>query len=92
MSKKYSVKPKTSDNLVEQLLHNRGIKSEKEKEIFLRPDFIDHLHNPFLLPDMKKAVDRILLAIKNDERIGIWSDYDADGIPGGALLHDFFKL
>lgn len=92
MSKKYSVKPKVSDNLIEQLLHNRGIETEEEKEIFLQPDFVKHLHDPFLLPDMKKAVGRILKAIENNERIGIWSDYDADGIPGGALLHDFFKL
>ncbi len=92
MPKKYSVKPKVSDNLIEQLLHNRGIKTPKDKEKFLNPDFINHLHDPFLLPDMKKAVDRILIAIEKGERIGIWSDYDADGIPGGALLHDFFKL
>ena len=37
MSKKYSVKPKVSDNLMEQLLHNRGVKTKKEKEIFLQP-------------------------------------------------------
>lgn len=92
MLKKYVVKEKISDNLVEQLLHNRGVRTEEEKEIFLEPDFVKHLHDPFLLPDMKKAVKRILLAIKNNERMGIWSDYDADGIPGGALLHDFFKL
>jgi single-stranded-DNA-specific exonuclease len=92
MSKKYSIKPKVSDNLVEQLLHNRDIHTVEERHKFLNPDFIVHLHDPFLLPDMKKAADRILKAIESDERIGIWSDYDADGIPGGALLHDFFKL
>ncbi len=92
MSKKYSAKPKVSDNLVEQLLHNRGIKTEEEKLNFLNPNFEAHLHDPFLLPDMKKAVERILAAIEKNQKIGIWSDYDADGIPGGALLHDFFKL
>ena len=92
MLKKYTIKPKVSENLVEQLLHNRGVRTEEEKEIFLEPDFVKHLHDPFLLPDMKKAVKRILYAIENGERIGIWSDYDADGIPGAALLHDFFKL
>ncbi|MEK7642449.1 MAG: single-stranded-DNA-specific exonuclease RecJ [Patescibacteria group bacterium] len=92
MSKKYSVKPKISENLVEQLLHNRGVRTEKEKQIFLNPDFEKHLHDPFLLPDMKKVVKRILEAIDKGERVGIWSDYDADGIPGGVLLHDFFKL
>lgn len=92
MIKKYTVKPKISDDLAEQLLHNRGIKTKEEKEIFLNPDFENHLHDPFLLPDMKKTVERILEAIEKKEKIGIWSDYDADGIPGGALLHDFFKM
>ena len=92
MLKIYKTKERVSSNLTEQLLHNRGIKTSEEKEKFLRPDFVRHLHDPFLLPDMKKAVERVLKAIKKEERIGIWSDYDADGIPGGALLHDFFKL
>jgi single-stranded-DNA-specific exonuclease len=92
MSKKYSARPKVSEILVEQLLHNRGIKTPEEKEKFLNPDFTESLHDPFLLSDMKKAVERILKAIEKNERIGIWSDYDADGIPGGALLHDFFEM
>lgn len=90
MSKKYSVRKKTKDNLIDQLLHNRGIKTKEEKEEFLNPDF-QKLHDPFLLPDMNRAANRVLEAIDKDEMIGIWSDYDADGIPGAALLHDFFK-
>src|SRR3989344_2986183 len=92
MQKKYTVKEKVSDDLVEQLLHNRGILDKEEKEKFLKPDFEAHMHDPFLLPDMEKAVERILRAINKGEKVAIWSDYDADGIPGGALLHDFFKL
>ena len=76
--------------LTAQLLYNRNIKTKNEAEGFLNPDF-SKLFDPFLLPDMQKAVDRILEAIDKDDRIGIWSDYDADGIPGGALLYDFFK-
>lgn len=49
------------------------------------------MYDPYLLHDMEKAVARILLAVKNNERICIYSDYDADGIPGGTILHDFFK-
>ncbi|HEY4508526.1 MAG TPA: single-stranded-DNA-specific exonuclease RecJ, partial [Candidatus Paceibacterota bacterium] len=48
-------------------------------------------HDPFLMKDMEKAVERILKAVKDDKRIAIFSDYDADGIPGAVVLHDFFK-
>lgn len=91
MSKTYRTKEKISDDLVTQLLANRGIVGEKETEEFLNPSFENHLHDPFLLPQMEEAAERILSAIDNNEMIGIWSDYDADGIPGGALMHDFFK-
>ncbi len=91
MPKTYIIKEKIAGDLVNQLLHNRGITEEKAQKAFLNPHFEDHLHDPFLLPDMDKAVDRILSAIDRGEKVGIWSDYDADGIPGGALLHDFFK-
>ncbi len=102
MPKKYILKEKISkeaekelegyDQITKQLLYNRGIKTKEEAESFLNPDFITHLHDPFLLPGMEKAVERILFAIENNEKVCLWSDYDADGIPGGALLHDFFKL
>ncbi len=92
MLKSYKLKKKISNNLIEQLLYNRGIKTPEEKEKFLSPHYENHLRDPFLLPDMEKAVERILFAIEKNEKIAIWSDYDADGIPGGALLHDFFKL
>lgn len=92
MPKKYSVKESKYADIVDQLLFNRGIETEEDRNRFLNPDFDGHLHDPFLLPDMERAVERILFAIDNDEKVAIWSDYDADGIPGGALLHDFFKL
>ncbi|MDO8575197.1 MAG: single-stranded-DNA-specific exonuclease RecJ [bacterium] len=74
-----------------KLLINRGIKSAGEAVKFLKSDYNTHLHDPFLMKDMDKAVDRIIKAIKNDEVITIWSDYDADGIPGAVIFHDFFK-
>lgn len=92
MLKKYIAREKISEDIVEQLLHNRGIKTEEEKTKFLNPDFEKHLHDPFLFDGMQIAIDRIFLALEKNEKIGIWSDYDADGIPGGALLHDFFKM
>lgn len=78
--------------LVRDLLHGRGISTIEDAELFLRPDFERDSHDPFLFPDMERAVDRVLKGIAGNERIAIWSDYDCDGIPGGSMLHDFFKL
>ncbi|MBP6945913.1 MAG: single-stranded-DNA-specific exonuclease RecJ [Candidatus Pacebacteria bacterium] len=73
--------------LVERILENRKI---TDKELFLNPLY-DARHDPFLLKGMDVAVARILDAIKKKEKICVWHDYDCDGIPGGALLFDFFR-
>lgn len=81
-------------DLTSHLLFHRGLKTEDEATAFISPRYEQHekgLHDPFLLSDMERAVTRIILAMKNDERIAIFSDYDADGIPGAVVLHDFFK-
>ncbi len=77
--------------LVDKLLHARGISTKQEVDIFLNPDYDQHLHSPELLHDMDKACERIEQAITNKEKIAIFGDYDCDGIPGGVILHDFFK-
>src|SRR3989344_2112200 len=77
--------------LLRQLLLARGITTDEEAEIFLNPDYERDLHDPFLMKDMERAVARILGAMRAGEKIAVWSDYDCDGIPGGVLLHDFFK-
>ncbi len=77
--------------LLRSLLWHRNIRSTEEAEVFLNPSYDAHLHDPFLLPDMERAVERILGAMKQKERIAIYSDYDCDGIPGGVVLHDFFR-
>lgn len=69
-----------------QLFWNRGIKSKEAAEEFLNPDFLK-LHDPYLFPDMKKAVERIFCAKDNKETIFIFADYDADGVPGGVILY-----
>ena len=56
----------------------------------MNPDY-NKLHDPLLLPDMERARDRLIKAIRDDEHIVIFSDYDADGIPGAVVLSDFFK-
>lgn len=61
-----------------------------EADEFLNPDY-SKLHNPLLLPDIEKARDRVIQGIKKNEHIVVFSDYDADGIPGAVILSDFFK-
>lgn len=78
-------------DIVEILLENRGLIEKEEKEKFLSPSWDRDLLNPFHMKDMDKAVERIYKAIKNGEKIVIYSDYDCDGIPGAVILHDFFK-
>ena len=90
MSKKYALRepiPESIDNLFEvysplvrSLLYSRGIEDLVNAESFLNPKY-ESLHDPFLLKDMDKATKRILKAIKENEKIAIFSDYDADGIP-----------
>ena len=78
--------------LIRDLLYGRGIGSGEDAAAFLSPSFENHSYDPFLLPDMEKGVERILSAIEKGEKICVWSDYDCDGIPGGAMLRDFFDL
>ncbi len=73
------------------LLEKRGITDEQEIEKFLNPDYERDVYDPFLLKDMDIAVARILQAIEKNEKVVVYSDYDADGIPGAVVMHDFFK-
>ncbi|PJE74481.1 MAG: single-stranded-DNA-specific exonuclease RecJ [Candidatus Taylorbacteria bacterium CG10_big_fil_rev_8_21_14_0_10_41_48] len=84
-------KPTGFSDLVANLLGSRGIKSDSEAQAFISPDYETHTHDPFLMKDMDKVVDRIYRAVKSGDKIIIFSDYDADGIPGGVVLHDLFK-
>jgi single-stranded-DNA-specific exonuclease len=87
----YKLRGQVGETFLDQLLHSRGIVSESEKTAFLSPDYDLHTHDPFLLKDMQLVVDRIVQAVSANERILIYSDFDADGIPGAVVLHDFFK-
>jgi single-stranded-DNA-specific exonuclease len=83
---------KAYPELVRSLLYYRGITDAEKAQEFLNPSYETGLHDPYLMKDMDKAVKRILAAIENNERILIYSDYDADGIPAAVVMHDFFKL
>lgn len=92
MRKKYRLLGGTlqgHNSLLQRLLKNRNIQNQEE---FLNPSYETGFHDPFLLRDMDKAVARILQAIDDGESILIYSDYDADGIPAGVMMKDFFDL
>ncbi|MDP3973416.1 MAG: single-stranded-DNA-specific exonuclease RecJ [Candidatus Daviesbacteria bacterium] len=83
---KWKVLPKKSDDLVEQLLANRGIKTTQEKEQFFHPKISDY-EKDIDIAGIKKAQERIKKAIKNNELIIVYGDYDVDGICGCACLY-----
>ena len=85
ISKKYGL-----NKLLSTILVNRNIVDEKNIKIFLTPTRKD-FHNPFLISDMEKAVERIIKAIKEKENVTIYGDYDVDGITSITVLKSFLQ-
>ena len=73
------------DSFSAQLLFNRKIETLKQVEMFLNPNH-DSLINPYDLPEMELAVERIKTALENNESIGVFGDFDVDGISATAIL------
>ncbi|NLH33972.1 MAG: single-stranded-DNA-specific exonuclease RecJ, partial [Lentimicrobium sp.] len=91
MNKRWVIKERGDPEIVQRLSHElnintlltnllvqRGIKTFNEARSFFRPKLL-HLHDPFLLKDMDKAIERIENAIRRQEKILIYGDYDVDG-------------
>ncbi len=74
-----------------QILVNRGIENETEANLFLNCTLFD-LPSPYLMKGMDRAIERIKKALKNNERITIYGDYDVDGVTSTALLYSFLKV
>lgn len=85
LSKDLNVEP-----LVAYLLVQRGIETFEEAKSFFRPS-LEELHDPFLMKDMDKAVERVQKAIENGENILIYGDYDVDGTTSVALMSSYLK-
>ena len=73
-----------------ELLFSRGFDSEEKISRFLEPDF-ENFYDPFLMKGMREAVDRINIAIENDEKVVVYGDYDADGVCASAILSLFLS-
>lgn len=78
------------NRLLATILVNRGITEETDIRLFLEPTRND-FHDPFLITDMKIAVDRIIKAIENKENVTIYGDYDVDGITSITVLKSFLQ-
>ena len=76
--------------LVANIIANKGLKDTKEIETFLNPTRKD-FYDPFLMPDMEDAVERIVKAINDKEKITIYGDYDVDGITSSTVLSRFLE-
>jgi single-stranded-DNA-specific exonuclease len=103
MQKRWNIKPKADssvvaqlasdlniDNMIANILVQRGINSFDEAKKFFRPSLND-LYDPFLMKDMDKAIERLNRAIANNEKILIYGDYDVDGTTAVALVYSFLK-
>ena len=100
---RWTIKPKPSEDkithlaealhvedFVATLLVQRGVETFQEAKDFFRPS-LDHLHDPFLMKDMDKAVERIEKAVANQERILVFGDYDVDGTTAVSLVSSYLK-
>jgi len=85
LSKELSVSP-----ILAGMMLRRELESFADAKNFFRPNLL-HLHDPFLMKDMPEAIERIERAIKNQENILIYGDYDVDGTTSVALTYSFFK-
>lgn len=103
MEKRWIIKDKPDSAVVKQLAHSldvpetlallmvqRNITSPEEADAFFNPN-LDYLHDPFLMKDMNIAVDRISTAVKRNEKILVYGDYDVDGTTAVALVYSFLK-
>ncbi len=101
MPKQWKLLPKISEEIVSQfpdmnpvclqLLQNRNIDTQEKMDEFFNSDYIDDIHDPYILKDMKKAVKRIYEAADKKEKVLVYGDYDADGVTSSALLNDILN-
>ena len=103
MEFRWTLKPQVSQEEIEKLskainvnpvlaeiLIQRNITTFDDAKQFFRPQLSD-LHDPFLFPDMQKAVDRLIFAIENNQKILIYGDYDVDGTTAVSLVYGFLS-
>jgi single-stranded-DNA-specific exonuclease len=77
--------------IVVQLLYNRDLKTQAQIDEFLNPDYSQDIHDPHIFKDMEKACRRVYEAIKKQDLITVYGDYDADGVSSAVILRSVLK-
>ena len=75
-------------DIVDHLLSLRGVALEEDRRRFLAPDYDTHFHDPFLFSAMRTVMDRLDVARKSGERVGVFGDFDADGVTSSVLMRE----
>jgi single-stranded-DNA-specific exonuclease len=83
--------PSSHEHIIREILVSRGYDTTETRQAFLSPAYDDYKHDPYLLPDMEKAVKRLVEAHKKKEKVAIYGDYDIDGLTATTLLLDAFS-
>jgi single-stranded-DNA-specific exonuclease len=87
------LRSETGENgILLRCLLNRGLSNAEEVRKFLSPEFVNHLHSPFLLRDMGRAAERLRRAVRDRERIMIVTDFDVDGTTSSVILSHALRL
>jgi len=82
--------PESVEAAIGMLLSFRGVVTPEERERFLEPDYDRDLHDPFLFSSMERVMERFVKARDTGERVGLFGDFDADGITSTVLLREAF--
>ncbi len=83
ISYKFNIHP-----LIAKIIYMRGITSDEQVKAYIAKDF-SCFHDPFLLPDMHKAVECMLMALNENKKIAVYGDYDVDGITATYIVYDY---
>ena len=74
--------------VIEALFQDRELLTSRERELFLVPDYDRDTHDPFLFSQMERVVERFALALERGERVGIFGDFDADGVTSSVVMRE----
>ncbi len=93
LGKNWKIRNSSSEkDAIEKILENRGLSDPAKAQSFLKTSYKKGLHNPFIIKNMYRAVERIKKAIADKEKIMIFGDYDVDGISGTAIMVHTLKM